>query len=326
MATVTSLGVQTGKAAHKTLRAAAYARVSTTLEIQEHSLETQMDYFRRMISDNPNLTLVDVYGDQASGRDIHGRTNFIRMLDDCRKHKIDIIYTKSISRFGRDVADVLETLRELKTLGIQVIFEKEGLDSGDSRSELLFSILATIAQEESRSISTNLQWSRTESLKKGKPYTRPSYGYVMQKGTRIWRLNYREARRVKKMFEMASEGCKYKEIIDALDQMEEEEETGRHWNSSCIHRILENPNYTGSYVSDQYVTIIDPVKGKRTVKNTGQKGQYILEGHHEALVSKETFEKVQKILEEGGLNSRRPRSTANKSTTERKGESSCQQH
>lgn len=117
---------------------------------------------------------------------------------------------------------------------------------------------------------------------------------------------------------MTIQGCTYKEIAASLDQMEEEEGSERHWDSSAIRHILENPNYTGTYVSDQYVTIIDPEKGKKTVRNTGQKGQYILEGHHEALVSKENFEKAQKILKEGGLKSRRrSKSQASDSKTDK---------
>lgn len=297
---VINLGVQGKDKTPTILRAAAYARVSTTQEIQEHSLETQEEYFRTMINANPLLTLVGIYGDQASGRDIHGRKEFTRMIGDCRNHKIDVIYTKSISRFGRNVADVLETLRELKTLGVRVVFEKEGLDTAGSQSELIFSILAVIAQEESRSISSNLKWARQENLKQGKVTTKTPYGYIKNAHYR-WMVNPREARRVKKAFSMAIERHSYQEILAALQQMEDEECTGATWSQQRIRYLLQNILYTGDYVSDRIVTVIDPVKGKKQVKNTGQRGQFVLSGHHEPLVSKEDFEEVQRLIEEKAL-------------------------
>lgn len=282
------------------MRAAAYARVSTTQEIQEHSLETQEEYFRTMIDADPLLTLVDIYGDQASGRDIHGRKEFTRMIGDCRNHKIDIIYTKSISRFGRNAADVLEILRELKTLGVRVVFEKEGLDTAGSQSELIFSILAVIAQEESRSISTNLKWAHEEQLKQGKVTTRPPYGYIKTANGK-WLVNPREARRVKKAFQMALGRNAYPEIKAALQEMEDEECTGVVWKHTRLRYLLQNVAYTGDFVSNRMIYIMDPVKGKRKVKNTGQRGQFVLSGHHEPLVSKEDFDEVQRLIEDKEL-------------------------
>ena len=160
------------------IRAAAYCRVSTEQELQDLSFESQCHYYRQLIESDPEMELVDIYGDHGkSGMHIDGRPEFQRMIDDCKAGKIDLIYSKSVSRFARNLSDLLKTLRELKDMNVSVVFEKEGLDTRSAASELMLGILGTIAQEESHSLATNMHWGREERLKKGQPYGAVSYGY-----------------------------------------------------------------------------------------------------------------------------------------------------
>lgn len=141
----------------KQKRAAAYCRVSTGMECQEGSYEIQKSYFTELLSNNPDEELVKVYADEGSGRSTQGRPEFRQMIQDCMDGKIDIIYTKSISRFSRNMLDCVTVVRRLKELGIPVIFEKEGINTMNGQSELFFHILAIIAEEESKSIGENVR-------------------------------------------------------------------------------------------------------------------------------------------------------------------------
>ena len=282
------------------IRAAAYCRVSTQMELQEDSFDLQMEFYRQKIENNPNETLVDVYGDLGrSGTQIKGREEFQRMMQDCRDGKIDCIYVKSISRFGRNMADVLASIRELQSLNVRVIFEKEGLDTSDRQSELIFGIMATIAQEESRSIAQNVRWGINERLKKGKPVGPVTYGY-QEKKDHTWYVNESEAQRVRTAFRMALEHHNYTEIRMTLQAMENRDQTGKEWNQYSLHYMLTNIFYTGVYISNRTYTVITD-HGKVTRKNKGERGQFVIEDHHDPLVSKEDFDAVQELVKSGAL-------------------------
>lgn len=287
------------------LRAAAYCRVSTSQELQEESFDLQMETYRKKIESNPDLKLVDVYGDLGrSGTQIKGREGFSRMMQDCRSGKIDLIYVKSISRFGRNMADVLSFLRELKELHVRVIFEKEGLDTADQQTELVLGIMAAIAEEESHSLSGNLNWARRVRLKKGKPYGIVSYGY-REKKDHTWEIYEPEAERVRTAFRMALSHHNYTEIRMALQAMEDRDGTGKKWIQSVLQYMLINPYYTGDYISNKTVETVTGDKGKVRRDNSGEKGQFIIEGHHEPLVSKEDFAKVQELVKTKALHTPR---------------------
>lgn len=146
------------------------------MELQEGSFELQMKYYRELVASRPDMELVDVYGDKGkTGRSIAARPAFRRMLADCEAGCIDLILTKSISRFARNLGECIATLRRLKELGIPVLFEKEGLNSLDAQGELMLSIFAAIAQEESNSISQNMLWANERRNAAGQPHFRPSY-------------------------------------------------------------------------------------------------------------------------------------------------------
>ena len=263
------------------IRAAAYCRVSTQQELQEDSFDLQVGTYRKKIESNPELTLVDVYGDLGrSGTQLKGREAFRRMMQDCRDGKIDLIYVKSISRFGRNMADVLASIRELQKLHVRVIFEKEGLDTADQKSELIFGIMATLAEEESRSLSGNLNWARKERLKKG----------------HTWMIYEPEAERVRTAFRMALSHHNYTEIRMALQAMEDRDGTGKVWIQSVLQYLLINPYYTGVYISNKTIETIVDRKGKVRRENNGEKGQFVIESHHEPLVSREDFETVGELV------------------------------
>ena len=148
-----------GISAGRKTRVGAYCRVSTENKEQEHSYNSQVNYFRRQYRYSGNEELVEIYADMCSGTTISDRTEFIRMIEDCRRGKLDRIVTKSLSRFARNTRECLSTLRELKNLGISVLFEKEGIDTRCVSDEIMISILEGLAQEESASISRNIRWS-----------------------------------------------------------------------------------------------------------------------------------------------------------------------
>jgi site-specific DNA recombinase len=283
------------------IRAAAYCRVSTAQELQEDSFDLQMETYRKRIESDPDLTLVGVYGDLGrSGTQVKGRDEFQHMMQDCRAGKIDQIYVKSISRFGRNIADVLDSLRELKDLHVRVLFEKERLDTADQKTELVLGIMATIAEEESRSIAGNLNWGRKERLKKGKPYGAVTYGY-REKQDHTWEIYEPEAERVRTAFQMALGRHNYTEIRMALQAMEDRDGTGKVWIQSTLQYLLVNPYYTGVYISNKTVDVMDRKKGKVRRENDGLKGQFVIDDHHEELISKEDFDAVQELVKNHAL-------------------------
>ncbi len=285
-------GGSEGAQRNAAIRVAAYCRVSTEQEIQEGSFELQQAYFRRKINENPDMVLVGVYGDKGkSGRSTHGRNGLQKLLRDCEDGKIDRILVKSISRFARNLTDCLAICRRLRELNIPVIFEKEGVNSMDSTGELLLSIMAAVAQEESFSISENLRWSMERSNAKGEPFFLASYGYRKEPDSHKWRIDESAARRVRTAFQMAWNGSCYREILEALNQMEEEESTGETWTMRRLTYLLKNVSYIGDCVTNKRFTVY--TDKRRLLTNKGQRDQFYISNHHEPLVSREVFEQVQ---------------------------------
>ena len=279
------------------IRTAAYCRVSTEMEEQESSYDIQERYYRDLISNNPKMTLVGVYGDRGcSGLSTEKRPGLHSLLDDCRKGKIDLILCKSVSRFARNMADFVEMMRELKSLDVNAYFEKEGIDTKDKSCDFLLKVLAIVAEEESHSISQHCIQSHVQHVQAGKPYGQIAYGYY-NGGNNKWVINETEAKRVRKAFEMAEKGERYPSIVDALNAMEREP----FWTQKRVKDILRNLVYKGDYYSHKYVSI---VPGK-SVKNKALRDRYYLDNHHEGIVSKETFERIQEILDRGLLQSHR---------------------
>lgn len=287
-------------------RAAAYCRVSTAAEIQDGSLLWQQEFYRELLSRDPELELIGVYADRGSGRSLRQRPQFRQLLQDCEAGKIDVIYTKSISRFSRNIADCVRAVRVLSDLGIPVLFEKEGLDSL-AGNPLFFHILAILAQEESESIGSNMRWSIQKRHQAGIPTGRVPYGYRRIDSLGHWRIEEPEAKRVRYAFDQAARGTAYQDIRLGLDRMEAMDGSTDSWtqNRDRLPRLLRNLSYTGDYLTDGYYTALGKTGLRYSKKNRGERDQYYLTAHHPAIVSKKQFDRVQQLLDLGLLRSNR---------------------
>ena len=282
------------------LKTAAYCRVSTDKEEQEGSYELQVSYYTDLIKSNPSMEFVGVYGDKGkSGFSMKKRPGLQALMDDCRAGKIELILTKSISRFGRDTADFAAMMQELQVLGIEIRFEKENLNSQDKRSVLILNLLSAIAQEEGHSISMHSTRAHEQYALEGKPFGTVSFGY-RNAGDNQWVINEKEAPLVREAFRMAIEGRTYREIREALNAMEKD---GYKWKQARLRHMLTNPVYKGDYFSHQTVCL---VPGKQVI-NKDYRDRIYIEGHHEPIIAPEQFDYVQDIIESGALVSCRRR-------------------
>ena len=282
-------------------KVAAYARVSTYTERLKHSLSAQISYYSAMIQANAEWEFVRVYADEyISGTGTSKRTEFQNMIKDCEEGKIDIILTKSISRFARNTIDLLENIRRLKDLGIAVIFEKENINSMSGDGELMLTILASYAQEEVRSISDNIKWRMRKSMKMGKPNAVTSFhilGYEWENDTLV--IVPKEADIVRRIFREYKSGNSLYKIAKALNADGISTKRGYQWDSTAIQRILKNITYTGNILHQkQYV--VDPISKVRK-NNHGELPQYYVESTHDAIIDKSEFDCIQDIMKERGI-------------------------
>jgi len=288
-------------------RVAAYCRVSTLQEEQAESYETQCAYYRRLIDADPKLVLVDVYGDQGiSGLSTAKRPEFRRMMKDCMDGQVDMVMTKSISRFARNLADCVNCVRQLKEKGIPVLFEKEGFSSMDGGCEFILSVLATMAQEEVNNLSQNIRWSLEHRNASGNPTRVARYGYrkgLNENGKKVWQIYEPEAKRVRLAFRMAVQGQNYQMIISALDNMEVKQGSGVRWTQARLCGMLKSEAYIGDILTNKCFK--PDFLSKRVVRNTGQRTQYYLEGHHEPIIDRETFERVGNLISQNALRTKR---------------------
>lgn len=276
------------------LRVAAYCRVSTDKEEQEGSYEMQESYFADKIISNPSMTLVGIYGDKGkSGLKTAGRPGLQRLMEDCRNGRIDLVMTKSISRFARNMSDCAEMIRELRSLGVDILFEKENVNSHSTSCDLILNIFSAIAQEESHSISQHSIRSHEQYTLEGRPFGKVSFGY-RNAGENRWEINEEEAVKVRTAFQMAGQGQCYAEILKALDEMETD---GYQWKQKRLKYMLTNPVYKGDYYSHGTVCL---VPGK-PIPNKGYRDRFYIKGHHEGIVTAEEWERVQRIVERGIL-------------------------
>ncbi len=281
---------RTGNTEEKILRTAVYCRVSTASDLQDGSYEAQIRYYRQLVEEHPGLVLEGIYGDLGkSGRYMENRPGFLEMLLACEEGRVDLILTKSVSRFARNMADCVSVVRRLGELGVTVHFEKEGFTAGSSSGELLLGILAAIAQEESVSLSQNIRWAKARRNAMGRPSEPVSYGYRRLKPGWEWAVEEQEARRVRLAFQMACSGCDYGEIRTALQEMEEREQTGKRWRQTPVTYMLTNVSYTGDYLTNKSC-LITGRKGGRQVQNEGLADQYLIRDHHPPLVSRRVFQ------------------------------------
>ena len=281
-------------------RAACYVRCSCETDIMEGSYETQEAYFRQMIEEDPNLTLVECYGDFGkSGGEALTRPGFQQMIRDAEEHKFDVLYTKSVSRFSRNVSDFCETVNRFRELGITIFFEREGLNTADRSTELFMNILSAVAQEELRSIRENIRLSLEARAATGHPVGKVPYGYIRIDKDANWGILEEEAKRVRLMFRMAAAGNTYSDILKALNQMEAE--TGYEWKKSRVFSILTNIAYKGDVLTGKSYVVHG--RKKKTRINHGERPQYLLQEHHAPIVTREVFDRVQSLIELGLLHS-----------------------
>ncbi|MCH4007769.1 MAG: recombinase family protein [Eubacterium sp.] len=278
-------------------KVAAYARVSMETERLHHSLSAQVSYYSNLIQKNPEWEYAGVYADEGiSGTSTARRPEFQKMLSDCEDGKIDIILTKSISRFARNTVDLLETVRHLKELGIEVQFEKEHIHSLSGDGEVMLTLLASFAQEESISISNNVKWGIRKRMQAGLPCAighTPVYGYRWEGDEMI--IVPEEATVVKRIFQNFLDG---KSRLETQRELAEEGITTRagcQWADASIQGILQNITYTGNRLF-QKKFIADPIT-KKVKTNHGELPQYFVEDTHPAIIDKEVFDAVQQEME-----------------------------
>lgn len=272
-------------------KVAAYARVSMETERLHHSLSAQISYYSELIQNNPEWVYVGVYADEGiSGTTTNKREQFRQLIDDCEAGKIDIILTKSISRFARNTVDLLETVRHLKELGIEVRFEKEHINSLSGDGEVMLTLLASFAQEESISISNNVKWGTRKRFEQGIPNGHfMIYGYRWENDQLV--IEPEEAKIVKLIFENFLNGLSAESTEKQLEEMGVKSYKGQHFGNTSIRQILGNITYTGNLLfQKEYVT--DPIS-KKSRKNKGELPQFYVENTHEAIIDKEAYDAVQ---------------------------------
>jgi DNA invertase Pin-like site-specific DNA recombinase len=276
------------------LKVAAYCRVSTKYEEQSTSLESQIRYYEEKIQSNPDWEFAGTYAESVSGVNFKKRDEWNRMMADCRKGKIDLIITKSISRFGRNTLPFLRSVNELAEKGITVYFENENIQSSDPEARHIIAILAALAQEESQSKSENIKWGIRRRMEKGKPmlnhirflgYTKDDRGELV--------VVPEEAEIVRLIFELYLQGNGVRKIKRYLEENQIRTVTGKQeWSTSTIDRMLSNEKYVGDALLQKTVTE-DFLTGKRS-KNAGQQTQYYVENNHDPIIERAVFEKVQR--------------------------------
>ncbi len=270
-------------------RVAAYARVSSGKEAMLHSLAAQVDYYSTYIRHHPGWEYVGVYTDEAKTGTKDSREGFQRLLADCKSGKVNHIITKSVSRFARNTVTLLETVRELKNMGISVYFEEQNINTMTADGELMLTILASYAQAESLSASENQKWRVRQNFEKGKPWRGYMLGYRYKDGEYV--IVPEEAEIVKKIYIDFLSGKGIEAIMKSLNESGVLTQQGFTWHRSAIMRILRNYTYTGNLLlqtkyRENHLT-------KKTLVNHGELPQYHATGTHEAIIDMDTFEAVQ---------------------------------
>ena len=284
--------------AFKPKRVAAYCRVSKNIEMQESSLENQMEAYERIISEKVDWQLVEVYYDKGiTGTCAAKRPGFMRMIEDCKAGKIDLILAKSISRFARNTVDMLEYTRMLKGIGVSVYFEKERIDTGDLTSEMLLTVYAAFAQEESHSISENVRRGYRQRFQMGIPKYSKLYGYRTDKEDKNkWYVVEEEAEVVREVFGRYLRGETAREISEKLVNAGIPSPWSTDWYPSSICKMLKNERYAGDVIMQKTV-VVDVLNHIQLKNNDGIVPQYYKKGHHDAIIDRDDFDTVQRMLE-----------------------------
>ena len=285
------------RASKRQLRVAAYCRVSTDDEEQLTSYEAQKNYYTDKIMTNKEWTMAGIFADEGiTGTSARKRPEFLRMIRQCKQGKIDIVLTKSVSRFARNTVDCLNYVRALKELGIAVIFEKENMNTLEIDSEILITMLGAFAQSESESISANVRWGIRQAMKEGKATIQYKYLYGYRKGDDSKpEIIPDQAEVVRKIYDLFLSGTPVRGIQEYLNANSVPNINGESkWARSAIDSILTNEKYCGDVLLQK--TYIDDCINKKVKKNTGQLPMYLVQNHHEGIISRETFDAAQAEL------------------------------
>lgn len=279
------------------LRVAAYCRVSTEQEEQQNSYQVQIAYYTDLINRKKEWTLAGVFADEGiSGTQTKKRTEFNRMIRMCKNKKIDLVITKSISRFARNTVDCLEYVRQLKDLGIGVIFEKENINTLTMTSEFMIALYGSFAQAESESISKNVSWGKEKAYREGKVSFQYKYLLGYKKGADGKpEIVPNEAETVRSIFSLYLDGYTLHNIAQTLMNQKRTTATGKsEWSKGEIQRILKNEKYVGDALLQKNFTV-DCITHK-VVKNNGERPMYLITDHHTPIIDRDTFNRVQQEI------------------------------
>ena len=277
------------------LRVAAYCRVSTELEQQQSSYDIQIEYYTRHIMQNPNWIFAGVFADDGrSATNTFRRDDFNQLMNQCMKGKVDMVITKSISRFARNTVDCISWVRKLREKNVAVYFEKENLNTLDDSTEMILTILSSQAQEESRAISTNVKWGYARKFEKGESTRQRSYGF-RKAPTGEMCIVEEEAAVIRNMARWFLDGDSLERIKHRLEDAGIETTTGKKtWSTGTIYNILTNEKIMGDVLLQK--TFTADYLTKRRVKNSGQQKQYYVKNHHEAVIPKTVYYKIQEEI------------------------------
>ncbi len=279
----------------KLKKVCAYARVSSDKDAMLQSLSSQISHYNDLISHNREWMFVGVYADEGISGTKEDRPDFIRMINDAKNGKIDMIITKSISRFGRNTETVIRTIRELNAKGVDVYFESQKMHTLSSDGEFMLTILASFYQEEARSVSENMKWRIKKEFEQGNLWGGcDNYGYKIV--NKVFTIVPEQAEIVRRIFDSCINGMGTIAIAKMLNEEGIKPLLGNKWNNGSIRNILHNVNYTGDLVLQK--TYNENYMTKKTMRNYGKLPQYYVEEHHEPIISMETYNKANEIMKQ----------------------------
>ena len=283
-----------GTAIKRLLRVAAYCRVSTDDEEQLTSYETQKTFYTDKIMSNPDWTMAGIFADEGiTGTQAKKRPEFLRMIRQCKQGKIDVVLTKSVSRFARNTMDCLKYVRALRENGVAVIFEKEGINTLEMESEIFLTMYGAFSQSESESISKSVGWGKQQAMREGRTSIQYKRLYAYRRGAdNKPEIIPEEAEIVHKIYDQYLAGASIRMIRESLEAEQVPNAVGElTWTASAVKGILTNEKYYGDVLmqktfSEDYIT-------KRVIRNTGQRPMYLVQNHHEGIVDRAKFDAVQ---------------------------------
>ena len=281
----------------RSLRVAAYCRVSTDSDEQLTSYQNQLAYYTDKIMKNPDWTMAGLFADEGiTGTSVKSRKEFLRMIRQCRQGKIDLILTKSVSRFARNTVDTLEYTRELRGLGIPVIFEEQNINSIHSESEFLITIHGAFAQSESQTMSENVSWGKRQAARQGRVTMQYKKLLGYEKGPDGKpKIIPEQAETIRQIYQRYLAGDTLRDIKESLEAQGVLTAAGNtEWTITNLRSILSNEKYTGDALLQK--TFVEDCISKKIVPNTGQLPKYLVKQHHEGIISREIFDAVQMEL------------------------------